>query len=61
MILFREVGESKKGPHGRLTRQIKQTTREAKELNTVLSNQPIKGMKMLSIFYIEDIETNTSY
>ena len=48
MILFREVVESRiEGPRDRLTRVIKYTTGEAKEANTVLSNQPIKGMRML--------------
>ena len=63
MTLFMEVVESKiEDPHGRLTRFIKYTTGEAKELtSTALSNQPVKGMRMLSIFYEEDLETNTPY
>ena len=63
MTLFREVVESKiEDPCGRLIDLMKYTTAEAKELIKHDIEQPAnKGMRMLSIFYIEDMETNIPY
>ena len=58
MTLFREVVESKiEDPCGRLIDLMKYTTAEAKELIKHDIEQPAnKSMRMLSIFYIEDME-----
>ena len=63
MTLFREVVESKiEDPCGRLIDLMKYTTAEAKELIKHDIEQPAnKSMRMLSIFYIEDMETNIPY
>ena len=57
MSLLRELVESKIEDHcGRLTGLIKYTTGEAKELIKHCTEQSTnKQIKMLSIFYIEDM------